>query len=143
MVKDFLKKYQEELLSEKIDIKEKLDLLKTKIAEDRKFVEVLEESNNSFFSDFTPRTLNEKNKIKADELRKSIEKLEISKAELEQKISFIDIRLDEIQTLISSVNHEKKVDNTDIVNRLKQIKDYVFLDQQRAVLELEELINNL
>ena len=41
MVNDFLKKYQEELISEKIQLKEDMDLLETKIKEEKKFLNVL------------------------------------------------------------------------------------------------------
>ena len=61
MVNDFLKKYQEELISEKIQLKEDMDLLETKIKEENKFLNLLEESNESYFKEFTPRDLNKKN----------------------------------------------------------------------------------
>ena len=61
MVNDFLKKYQEELISEKIQLKEDMDLLETKIKEEKKFLNVLEESNESYFVEFTPRDINAKN----------------------------------------------------------------------------------
>ena len=69
MVNDFLKKYQEELFSEKIQLKEDMDLLETKIKEETKFLTVLESSNESYFVEFTPRDINAKNNQTAAEVR--------------------------------------------------------------------------
>ena len=60
MVNDFLRKYQEELITQKIQLKEDMDLLETKIKEETKFLNLLEESNESYFVEFTPRDINEK-----------------------------------------------------------------------------------
>ena len=75
MVMDFLKKYQEELIAEKIDIKEDYDLLLSKIKENEKFLELLREENQSLFSDFTPREVNYKHKDKILEVKELLNKL--------------------------------------------------------------------
>ena len=42
MINDFLRKYQEELISDKIQLKEDMDLLETKINEENKFRQKLD-----------------------------------------------------------------------------------------------------
>ena len=155
MVNDFLKKYQEELISEKIQLKEDMDLLETKIKEEKKFLNVLEESNESYFVEFTPRDINEKNNEKATEIRQILSELESQMSEKTKQMKFYDGRLVEINALINNtavINRQS--DNTiqnvtnesvddDLKNQLNSIKDIIVLDPYRAKIELEKLISDL
>lgn len=154
MVNDFLKKYQEELISEKIQLKEDMDLLETKIKEETKFLFLLEESNESYFKEFTPRDVNEKNNEKADEVRNIINDLNIQMDEKVQQMKFYEGRLLEIKSLInnesilyksSSVNELNINDRVDdsFKNKLSSILNIIVLDPYRAKLELENLISTL
>jgi len=146
MIVDFLRQYQEELISEKIDIKEKIDLLESKINEEKKFVEVLDSSNKSFFSDFSPRDLNAKNREKADEVRLLISKYESEYELYDNRMKFIESRLDNIQALITSTKtNEAKTSSfsDDLVFRLQSVLEYISIDQQRATVELEAIIESL
>ena len=155
MVNDFLKKYQEELISEKIQIKEDMDLLETKIKEETKFLNILEESNESYFVEFTPRDINSKNKEKAKEVRVLIEDLQSSLHDKTQQMKFYDGRLLEVNALLNNtavINRPKQnveseninaVTNNDIKNKLISIKDVIVLDPYRAKLELEDLISSI
>ena len=102
MINDFLKKYQEELISEKIQLKEDMDLLETKIKEESKFLNLLEESNESYFKEFTPRDLNSKNNKKAAEIRDYLVDLNSQLDEKTAKMKFYEDRLSEIADLISN-----------------------------------------
>ena len=155
MVNDFLKKYQEELISEKIQLKEDMDLLETKIKEEKKFLNVLEESNESYFVEFTPRDINAKNNEKAAEIRKILSELESQMSDKTKKMKFYDSRLVEINALINNTavinrpsdnNNQVIVENNiddNIKNQLNSIKDIIVLDPYRAKIELENLISSL
>ena len=155
MVNDFLKKYQEELISEKIQLKEDMDLLETKIKEETKFLSLLEESNESYFKEFTPRDVNEKNNEKAAEVRTILNDLNIQMDEKTQQMKFYDGRLVEINALINNTAViNRPSDNTiqnvtnesvddDLKNQLNSIKDIIVLDPYRAKIELEKLISDL
>lgn len=155
MVNDFLKKYQEELISEKIQLKEDMDLLETKIKEEKKFLNVLEESNESYFVEFTPRDINAKNNEKAAEIRQILSELESQMSNKTKKMKFYDSRLVEINALInntavinrpSDTNNQVKVENNiddNIKSQLNSIKDIIVLDPYRAKIELENLISSL
>ncbi|MBE5914368.1 MAG: hypothetical protein E7274_09975 [Pseudobutyrivibrio ruminis] len=155
MVNDFLKKYQEELISEKIQLKEDMDLLETKIKEEKKFLNVLEESNESYFVEFTPRDINAKNNEKAAEIRQILSELESQMSNKTKKMKFYDSRLVEINALINNTavinrpsdsNNQVIVENNiddNIKNQLNSIKDIIVLDPYRAKIELENLISNL
>lgn len=146
MIVDFLRQYQEELISEKIDIKEKIDLLESKINEEKKFVEVLDSSNESFFSDFSPRDLTVKNREKADEVRLLISKYESEYELYDNRMKFIESRLDNIQALITSTKTNEAKSSSfsdDLVFRLQSVLEYISIDQQRATVELEAIIESL
>ena len=156
MVNDFLKKYQEELISEKIQLKEDMDLLETKIKEETKFLSLLEESNESYFKEFTPRDVNEKNNEKAAEVRTILNDLNIQMDEKTQQMKFYDGRLLEVKALINNdfITYKPTVDdnqinnNSDFVensfkNKLSSILNIIVLDPYRAKLELENLISTL
>lgn len=171
MVNDFLKKYQEELISEKIQLKEDMDLLETKIKEENKFLNLLEESNESYFKEFTPRDLNAKNNKKAEEIREYLIELNGQLDEKQTQMKFYDGRLVELSSLISNtvVNQQPVVDtveeptiieevvesedeigtnpfgisNSDLIGQLSNIKDLILLDPYRAQIELEKIISTI
>lgn len=158
MINDFLKKYQEELISDKIQLKEDMDLLETKINEENKFLSLLEESNESYFKEFTPRDINAKNNAKAAEVKLILEDLNNQMNIKNQKMKFYDGRLVEINALLTNtaVINRPSMDNnipsntnndgntsSDLKNSLSNIKDYVILDPYRAKIELEKIISAL
>ena len=161
MINDFLKKYQEELISEKIQLKEDMDLLETKIKEETKFLSLLEESNESFFKEFTPRDVNEKNNEKAEEIRNSLNVLNVQMNEKMNKMKFYDGRLVELNALInnkvvinkpnqqamvvseSQINDTDVSDSSDLKDKLSSIMNLIVLDPYRAKMEMEELISSL
>ena len=57
MVYEFLKKQQEELIAKKIELDEDYELVLSKIKENEKFLDLLDEEDSSYFSDFTPRDI--------------------------------------------------------------------------------------
>ena len=159
MINDFLRKYQEELISDKIQLKEDMDLLETKINEENKFLNLLEESNESYFKEFTPRDINAKNNEKAAEVRLTLQDLNSKMDTLNQKMKFYDGRLVEINALLNNTAVVNKPatenNNTNFVpdnvsnrldvikNSLESIKDYVVLDPYRAKVELENIISSI
>ena len=156
MVNDFLKKYQEELISEKIQLKEDMDLLETKIKEEKKFLNVLEESNESYFVEFTPRDINAKNNEKAAEIRQILSELESQMSKKTKQMKFYDSRLVELNALINNtavINRPSDTNNNQTTindsiddsfkNQLVSIKDIIVLDPYRAKIELEKLISTL
>ena len=158
MINDFLRKYQEELISDKIQLKEDMDLLETKINEENKFLSLLEESNESYFKEFTPRDINAKNNAKAAEVKLILEDLNNQMNIKNQKMKFYDGRLVEINALLTNtaVINRPSMDNnipsntnndvnasSNLKNSLSNIKDYVILDPYRAKIELEKIISAL
>lgn len=157
MINDFLKKYQEELISDKIQLKEDMDLLETKINEENKFLALLEESNESYFKEFTPRDINAKNNEKAAEIKLILEDLNKEMNIKNQQMKFYDGRLVEINALLTNtavinrpgvdnniVNNDSLDNSNDYLkNALSDINNYIVLDPYRAKIELEKIISSL
>ncbi len=162
MVNDFLKKYQEELISEKIQLKEDMDLLETKIKEENKFLSLLEESNESYFKEFTPRDINAKNNKKAEEIKAYLVELNSQMDAKIQQMKFFDGRLMELNALLSNKNIDNSSkfisnelnsnsvensvtsqDNSELIFALNTIKDMILLDPYRAQIELDKIISTI
>ena len=155
MVNDFLRKYQEELITQKIQLKEDMDLLETKIKEETKFLNLLVESNESYFVEFTPRDINEKNNKKAEEVRLNLKDLNSQMDEKIKKMRFFDGRLVELNALLTnSVAINKPSSNnktvnpvrnnsSDLINRLNNLKDVIVLDPYKAKIDLENIISDI
>ena len=155
MVNDFLRKYQEELITQKIQLKEDLDLLETKIKEETKFLNLLEESNESYFVEFTPRDINEKNNKKAEEVRLNLKDLNSQMEEKIKKMRFFDGRLVELNALLTNsvaINKPSSTNKTvnpvknyssDLINRLNNLKDVIVLDPYKAKIDLENIISDI
>ena len=155
MVNDIKKKYQEELISERIQIKEDIDLLESKIKEENKFLALLLESNETYFKEFTPRDINAKNTKKAEEIKEYITGLQSQIDLKNQQMKFYDGRLSEINNLLNyplnsnnivnndKINNDFNMDKDYLISALNEIKNIVLLDPQRAQIELEKLISTL
>ncbi len=156
---DFLKKYQEELITEKIQLKEDLDLLNTKISEETKFYNILIDSNNQYFNEFSPRNLNQKNKEKAAEIKELLDKYKSEQNKLNKKMNFFDTRLKEVSDLLVSKDSNLKnnsykdepnssvtdsdIRNNDVITRLNELKNIILLDPYRASIEIDSIIDLL
>ena len=68
-----------------------MDLVETKINEENKFLALLEESNESYFKEFTPRDINAKNNEKAAEIKLILEDLNKEMDIKNQQMKFIII----------------------------------------------------
>ena len=155
MVNDFLRKYQEELITQKIQLKEDMDLLETKIKEETKFLNLLEESNESYFVEFTPRDINEKNNKKAEEVRLNLKDLNSQMDEKIKKMRFFDGRLVELNALLTNsvaINKPSSTNKTvnpvrnnssDLINKLNNLKDVIVLDPYKAKIDLEKIISDI
>ncbi|SCY11573.1 hypothetical protein SAMN05660668_01494 [Pseudobutyrivibrio sp. AR14] len=155
MVNDFLRKYQEELITQKIQLKEDMDLLETKIKEETKFLNLLEESNESYFVEFTPRDINEKNNKKAEEVRLNLKDLNSQMDEKIKKMRFFDGRLVELNALLTNsvaINKPSSTNKTvnpvrnnssDLINRLNNLKNVIVLDPYKAKIDLENIISDI
>lgn len=155
MVYEFLMKYQEELISEKMEREEDYELLTSKIRENERFLELLEQENENIFSDFTPREVSYKNSDRMKEIKALLKKFYQDKNEAENNLKKINYRLNELSKVIDDVksdnhpskdntNNEKKQESQNrLKHDLKNILAFMNQDVERAKIELNEIINKM
>lgn len=102
LAEDFLKEYREELVSKKMEIVEELDLIRTKVRENEKFLELLETDDNAVFTEFSPREISSKNSEKIKEVRNELSAECSKREELTEKLSKIEKKIEEINTIIET-----------------------------------------
>lgn len=149
MVYEFLIKYQEELITKKMERNEDYELVLSKIRENEKFLELLEKEESNVFSDFTPREVNYKNADRISEIKVALLQFEDDKFHLEKEIKMIDNRLDELSSIVEEVKQPKntiipnKDNNKKMKHDLTNILSYITQDTERAKIELKNFIDKL
>lgn len=157
MVLSFLEKYQEELTSNKMERREDYDLLLSRIKENEKFLQMMKEEEQTFYSGFSPRENNIKNKEKIDEVEKVLSSLYDERETMDHELERLDQRLSELQDVIFGVKGNQKKDESeskdmtfhpvsqsaDLRSSLETICQYVLSDPYRAKMELENIIQKI
>ncbi len=146
MIREFLEKQQEGLIAKKIELDEDYELVLSKIKENEKFIDLLDEEDNTYFSDFTPRDLNQKNKSRIQELQQLLVQLNQDKIRIENDAREIHDKLLECQNALNEcqqlkdVSREKETISDEQKNELRNITKYIIQDPRRAKLELDHFI---
>ena len=147
MIREFLEKQQEGLIAKKIELDEDYELVLSKIKENEKFIDLLDEEDSTYFSDFTPRDMNQKNKSRIQELQQLLVQLNQDKIRIENDAKEIHDKLLECQNALNEWQQLKDVsrENNRISdqqkNELKSITKYIIQDPRRAKLELDHFID--
>lgn len=147
MIREFLEKQQEGLIAKKIELDEDYELVLSKIKENEKFLDLLDEEDSTYFSDFTPRDMNQKNKSRIQELQQLLVQLNQDKIRIENDTKEIHDKLLECQNALNELQQLKDVsrENSKISdeqkNELRNIAKYLIQDSRRAKLELEHFID--
>lgn len=146
MIREFLEKQQEGLIAKKIELDEDYELILSKIKENEKFLDLLDEEDSTYFSDFTPRDMNQKNKSRIQELQQLLVQLNQDKIRIEHDAKEIHDKLLECQNALNEwqqlkdVSREKETISDEQKNELRNITKYIIQDPRRAKLELDHFI---
>ncbi len=147
MIREFLEKQQEGLIAKKIELDEDYELVLSKIKENEKFLDLLDEEDSTYFSDFTPRDMNQKNKSRIQELQQLLVQLNQDKIRIENDTKEIHDKLLECQNALNEwqqlkdVSRENNKISDEQKNELRNITKYMIQDSRRAKLELEHFID--
>lgn len=147
MIREFLEKQQEGLIAKKIELDEDYELVLSKIKENEKFLDLLDEEDSTYFSDFTPRDMNQKNKSRIQELQQLLVQLNQDKMRIENDTKEIHDKLLECQNALNEwqqlkdVSRENNKISDEQKNELRNIAKYLIQDSRRAKLELEHFID--
>ncbi len=159
MIKKFLQEYQQRLTTNKIEIEEELDLVRTKIKENEKFIAMLHSEQDSFFTDFSPREVEEKHSDQIKELTQTLQGFYEERGRLNTRLSDVLSQLEEVEKVISeaerlekpqiieenvpSNNLTKPVTYHVIARKLKTVSDFLPADPIRAKIEVQEILKML
>lgn len=122
MVKQYLEKYKNSLLEEKINCENEYKKLEQKLKESIEFRSLLEEKNDPNFEAFTPYEINSKNKEKIRELTLDEEQIHKKQESLKSRISDFEKQLEELSNVIA-VTYENEKTLESLQNRVKENKE--------------------
>lgn len=159
MTKAYLEKIKAQLVEEMDSLKKKKINLENTIAENEKFTELLDESNDPNFESFTPRTVNGRNKEKIKELNQQQIELIKEKEQTEERIQSVTVQLEECKNILQyeyeqerikmeEQNHVKLHEDiiqklTDVLQKLQLSLEIVDMDTHRCRLELSDTIQQI
>ena len=158
MILRLLDSYENELNDDLKEKKKSLEDVEVKISETEKMIQLISEENQSFFTDFTPRPVAEKNADKLEELNQTLDSLTEEKKSIDDEITFMEKRIREVREsryeLTSSPSSSQKYSPEDSQNvsretscsvlldkdKLHLVLSYLLQDPMRAKIELENLM---
>lgn len=112
MVIEYLEKIREYFQNQKVDIVAEIQSLKNRLKENTEIKKVLEENNDPYFEVFTPRTVNGFNKRKIDELNIENKKIENTISTLVIKLEDIDNEIDKVNLVIKTAKEKEQLLNS-------------------------------
>lgn len=116
MVKDYLEKTKQRFLEERVNLVKQEKMLNNHIKENIKFIQLLEETNDSNYESFTPRDVNPYNRNRIHELEEEQKTIMEQLNDVQSALSELDCKIGEIESVIK-VAKENAVSESDI-NRL-------------------------
>lgn len=138
MVRQYLEKLQDELFIKKIEISNQILDLNNQYKESVEMIKLLEESDDPTFDVFTPREVNNFNRLKVEELKYSqisiLHDIDVKKQELnkvEADITEINVVL---KTEISTLQNIKALSE-----KVEKCYDLVVLERYQCKIELAEM----
>ena len=156
MLEEFLKNYEEELQTSRMEKMEEVELLSTKHQETKKLLELIQSENEEIFTEFTPRSVTQKNADKIDELTESLQLIEDDKRNIEMELASIEKKLRDIKVAFSEISSNIIAPNEDEIStnvsretsssisiskdKLHLVLSYLPQDPIRAKLELEQFL---
>lgn len=148
MIRTFLEKCQEELTARKIELNEDYELVVSKIKENEKFLDLLNEEESTVFSDFTPHNVNYKNQDRIHEIQQMLLQLNQDKQSIKSDMDQVHQRLRDCQKAMTewdelSIQNPNQEKMYKMKMDLEQISGYVISDPRRAKTELDYIISTM
>ena len=142
MVKEYLEKIRNELQEEKFSIIEQVNSCNNEIKEKKKFIEMLEDTNDPNYEAFTPRETNSFNKKKIVELQEEEKAASEQLSKLQDQLGEIEYKIDEVSSVIRVVKEDTdgipKISYEDSYESKIAVLQSVEADRQRIARELHD-----
>ena len=137
MVKQFLLKYEQELMEKKIDLIKSFQNNEMSIKENEEYIRFVETSENEDYGSFSPQSYNKKNDLtKIKELKEKQKQLKEMSSQKKEEIDNIDQRLSELSDIIEEVRNDEE---HDLIHKIEFCISLVDVDPKRCKLELQEI----
>ena len=144
MIKQYFETLMNTLFDEKHQLEKKNTDMENRIKEIDRFIEILEEKNDTSFESFTPREVNSKNKEMIRELEFNFMIAYMKDQELEQK------EKQELEQKKKNVSHEKSIEFEEQLSKINKVfqkansaLQFIDVDPMRAKIELRLLLQQL
>ena len=124
MIKSYLKKLQNEYLEDKLNVEREINNIQTRIKENEKFIELLEETNDMSFESFTPREVHTRNKDKIIELKEE-------QRQLNECLENQNVKFDKLVQQLDELNEVIEFYKADIMSKKVSISE----DLQNSITE--------
>ena len=122
MISEYLKKFQSELMTNKEDIHKSIQTLELQMKENKAFIMLLKEENDSNYESFSPRDVNPKGReqiLHLEEQQKLLqEQLDTRKKEYTSCVT----KLNELNEAISELEQKINDNNSDISDEIFRLK---------------------
>ena len=130
MVKNYLETIRQEYIEHKVSIEEEIASCESKIKENQKFIQVLEEERNPGFEAFSPRETNAFNKEKIAQLQEEQKKINDELTTLRDGLQEYEFRIADITSVIKEA--------AEVEGKLGQVVDTDLYDTRLALLRSVE-----
>lgn len=157
MVKEYLERYRDSLLEEKILCENDDKKLEQRLKENREFCSLLEKKNDPNFEAFTPHIVHSKDKEKIKELEAAEKEIIQKREELKSRISDLEKQLTELTSVITIASEQEnttevlknkiekqQTDGVDLLSIEEQErKSFVDVMEQEIVSKIDDIIYKL
>ena len=111
MVKTYLENLQSDFLKEKVTLEKEINNLQIHLKENKEFIRLLEESNDTAYASFSPREVNPKNKVKLEELNTEKKNIEKQLEQLQEQYAECIGKLQELSEVLHSLQFSEREQN--------------------------------
>lgn len=111
MVKTYLENLQNGFLKEKVTLEKEINNLQIHLKENKEFIRLLEESNDTAYASFSPREVNPKNKVKLEELNTEKKNIEKQLEQLQEQYAECIGKLQELSEVLHSLQFSEREQN--------------------------------
>lgn len=122
MISEYLKKFQSELMTNKEDIHKSIQTLELQMKENKAFIMLLKEENDSNYESFSPRDVNPKGREQILHLEEQQKLLQEQLDTRKKEYTFCVTKLNELNEAISELEQEINDNNSDISDEIFRLK---------------------
>ena len=122
MISEYLKKFQSELITNKEEIHKSIQTLELQIKENKAFIKLLKEENDSNYESFSPRDINPKGREQIQHLEEQQEFLQEQLATKKKEYASCIAKLNELNEVIAELEQKINDSDSDISDDIFRLK---------------------